>query len=313
MMLRDVTGRPAPRGADGLPSFAAEPAGFHRALSHFNRRRLAVAVPHEGWQAEIDREAAFRKAEGEWIEAERAAVVDWAAEAPTGADDFVAWFEALKEAGPGQGDALFPWLAETATRDEMKWFIRQEVAGEAGFDDLVALTQLKMPARAKMELARNYWDEMGRGNIKGMHGPLLDALIERLGIEAEIETTVWESLALANTMVAFATSRRYAYHAVGALGAVELTAPGRTALVAKGLRRLGFSNKERLYFDLHAVLDVKHSEAWDAEVLWPLVDANPDCARYIAEGALMRLRCGARCFDRYRRELWGEPMMEAAE
>lgn len=309
-MLRNVS---RPHDADGLPSFAADPAAFHQALSHFNRRRLAVATPHENWAADLDREAALRKAEGQWIEAERAAIMEWAAEAPTDADGFVAWLEALKEAGPGQGDALFPWLAEEASLDDMKWFITQEVAGEAGFDDLVAMTQVKMPARAKMELARNYWDEMGRGNIKGMHGPLLDALIARLGIKAEIERTVWESLALANTMVAFATSRRYAYHAVGALGAVELTAPGRTALVAKGLRRLGFSNKERMYFDLHAVLDVKHSEDWDAEVLWPLVDADPTCARYIAEGALMRLKCGERCFDRYRRELWGEPLMAAAE
>ena len=29
--------------------------------------------------------------------------------------------------------------------------------------------------------------------------------------------------------------------------------------------------------------------------------------------AAARLRCGERCFDRYRRHLWGEPMMEAAE
>lgn len=312
-MLRYIADPAAPERASGIAPHAADPAAFHRDLSHFNRRRLAVAVPHDGWEAEIEREAAMRKFEGAWIEAERASVAGWAAEAPTDADAFVAWFEELKQVGPGQGDALFPWLAETATRDEMKWFITQEVAGEAGFDDLVALTQLKMPARAKMELARNYWDEMGRGNIKGMHGPLLDALTRRLGIVPTIETTVWESLALANTMVALATSRRYAYHAVGALGAVELTAPGRTALVAKGLRRLGFTTKERLYFDLHAVLDVKHSEAWDAEVLWPLVDADPACGRYIAEGALMRLACGERCFARYRRELWGEPMMEAAE
>jgi hypothetical protein len=311
-MYNDFPPRAASR-ASAIPAHVADPAGFHRRLSYFNRHRLAVAMPHDDWQADLAHEVEMRRLEGAWIEAERAAVADWAAEAPTTPDEFVAWFEALKENGPGQGDALFPWLAETARRDEMKWFITQEVAGEAGFDDLVAMTQIKMPARAKMELARNYWDEMGRGNIKGMHGPLLDALTETLQIRPTIEATAWESLALANTMTAFATSRRYAYHSIGALGAVELTAPGRTALVAQGLRRLGFSNKERLYFDLHATLDVKHSEAWDAEVLWPLVDQFPESARYIAEGALTRLSCGARCFDRYRRHLWGEPLLEAAE
>jgi len=44
----------------------------------------------------------------------------------------------------GSSDLLFTWLATTASLDEMKWLIEQEVAGEAGFDDLVALTQVKM-------------------------------------------------------------------------------------------------------------------------------------------------------------------------
>jgi hypothetical protein len=53
-------------------------------------------------------------------------------------------------------------------------------------------------------------------------------------------------------------------------------------------------------------LDVKHSIAWNAEAIRPLVKADPAAARAIAEGALMRLSCGARCFERYRRELgWG--------
>ena len=63
--------------------------------------------------------------------------------------------------------------------EEMRWFLTQEVAGEAGFEDLAALTQVKLPQRPKLEIARNYWDEMGRGNPKGMHGPLLETLAEQ--------------------------------------------------------------------------------------------------------------------------------------
>jgi hypothetical protein len=74
-------------------------------------------------------------------------------------------------------------------------------------------------------------------------------------------------------------------------------------LVAKGLKRVGVG-KERKYFALHATLDVAHSEAWNAEVLRPLVSANLECARYIAEGALMRLEAGRRCFEAYRAHLW---------
>ena len=41
---------------------------------------------------------------------------------------------ASAQVGPGQGDPLFPWLAEEASRDELRWFFEQEAAGEAGFE-----------------------------------------------------------------------------------------------------------------------------------------------------------------------------------
>ena len=51
-----------------------------------------------------------------------------------------------------------------------------------------------------------------------------------------------------------------------------------------------------------SVRDVKHSQAWNANVLHPLVRDQPETARAIAEGALMRLEAGRRCFDRHRAE-----------
>src|SRR5262249_48948049 len=155
-------------------------------------------------------------------------------------------------------------------------------------DDLVALAQIKTPVQAKLELARNYWDEMGRGNAKGMHGPMLEALVIALRVTPRIETTLAPSLALGNTMAALATNRAYAYHTCGALGVIELTAPGRAAKVSEALRRVKVSAKARHYFDLHAVLDVKHSEAWNREVFYSLVRDTPEASRWIAEGALMR-------------------------
>lgn len=278
---------------------------FQRALAHWNRRRLAPQFPHDQWQKTLDEDVRMLRLEGAFLEELRAEVAEAAAAAPSDVENFIAWFEALQEDGPGQGDPLFHWLAEQASIEDLRWFMTQEVAGEAGFDDLVAMTQVKLPALPKLELARNYWDEMGRGNPKGMHGPMLEVLVETMALEPEIETTVWESLALANAMTAMATTRRYAWHSVGALGAIELTAPGRAACVAQGLKRLGFSERERRYFSLHAVLDVKHSDDWNREALRPLVEEDPRRATAIAEGALIRLRAGERCFARYRQEMWG--------
>src|SRR5690606_39762484 len=66
-------------------------------------------------------------------------------------------------------------------------------------DLLVAIAQVKMPTRPKLELARNYWDEMGRGSEAGMHGPMLDRLATALDLHPRIEETAWPSLALGNT------------------------------------------------------------------------------------------------------------------
>ena len=273
---------------------------FQQQLARWNRERLSPAFPTGDWQSQITRDATLLRLEGGFVEELRAEIAAQAAEAPSDPDGFIAWFEELKQKGPGQGDPLFAWIADEATLDELRWFLQQEAAGEAGFDDLTALTQVKLPTRPKLELARNYWDEMGRGQEKGMHGPMLNSLVETLELDPQIETTVWQSLALANAMTAMATSRRYAWHSVGALGAIELTAPGRSAATAAGLRRVGLNGKDRRYFALHAVLDVKHSADWNREAIRPAVEEDPRRAAAMAEGALIRLKCGERCFARYR-------------
>jgi Iron-containing redox enzyme len=277
-------------------------AVFQCELAKYNAMRFQPGLPDEASADEFACEIAVANAEVASVEVLRREVAPLTASAPADVDGFIAWFEQLKETGPGQGDPLFPWLAATASVEQMKWFLLQEVAGEAGFEDLLAMTQVKMPMQAKLEMARNFWDEMGRGTGKGMHGPMLERLAKYFELSPTPTTVVPESLALGNTMIALAKHHRYAFHSVGALGVIEMTAPTRAGYVNEGLRRLGVPARKRHYFAVHAVLDVKHSQAWNREVLRPLVAENPQRARAIAEGAVMRLWHGARTFERYRRE-----------
>jgi hypothetical protein len=272
---------------------------LHVGLARWNRRRLAVQTPHGDWPSQLLEDQRMLRLEGAFVEAFRTHVAELVSGVPSNPERFIAWFEDLKMSGPGQWDPLFDWLATTATLEQMKWFLNQEAAGEAGFEDLVALTQVKLPARAKLELARNYWDEMGRGSPGGMHGPMLERTVAGLDLHPTIEGTLWQSLCLANLMTALATTRRYTYQSIGALGVVELTAPTRVSSLDAGLKRLGCAPEQRKYFALHAHLDVEHSIAWNAEALIPLVEETPARAKFIAEGALMRLICGEQCFTAY--------------
>jgi len=275
---------------------------FHVELAKYNALRFEPGLPGEAPQEELAIEGAVAQAEIEYVEALRHEIAPITQDIPSEPNGFIEWFEALKLTGPGQGDPLFPWLASVATVEQMKWFMFQEVAGEAGFDDLLAMTQARMPVQAKMEMARNFWDEMGRGRFMGMHGPMLERLADYFNLAPTPDAVVPESLALGNTMVALARHRRYAFHSVGALGVIEMTAPTRAGFVNQGLRRLGIPAKRRQYFAVHAILDVKHSEAWNREVIRPLVTEDPRRAQAIGEGAVMRLWHGQRAFERYRRE-----------
>jgi hypothetical protein len=135
------------------------------------------------------------------------------------------------------------------------------------------------------ELARNYWDEMGRGMASAMHGPMLARLADALELDYSIDP-VPEAVALSNLLAGLAFNRRYAFHAVGALGVVELTAPDRTGCVNRGLKRLQIPARDRQYYALHSTLDIAHSRSWNLEIITPLVREDPARAVAIAEGAL---------------------------
>ena len=284
----------SPRLFDGITETVLQ-----RRIAHYLRRRLTPSI--DEWVDPLLPSPMSSKLRG-FLHRERQATIEQSTFVPRDPDGFIAWFEALHENGPGQGDPLFAWLEAAADEESMRWFLRQELAGEAGFDDLVAMALVRMPARPKMEMARNLWDEFGRGNPAGVHGTLLARMAEELGITCPIEEATAEALALGNLMAGLSVERR-AYHAVGALGVIELTAPGRVACVAAGMRRLGMPPSVRRYYELHATLDIEHARRWNAEVLRPLVADDPCIAPLLAQGALMRLEAGRRCFERYRATL----------
>src|SRR5688572_23625579 len=91
---------------------------FQQRLAQWNRERLDPGFPAADWQQRIAHDATMLRLEGGFLEELRAEIAAEAAAAPTDPDGFIEWFEELKQTGPGQGDTLFPWLAEQASKDE---------------------------------------------------------------------------------------------------------------------------------------------------------------------------------------------------
>ncbi len=275
---------------------------LHRRLGDFNRRRLNPILPVADWQRQLRQDYELLVVEAHFIEAERALVREGAARAPTQPHELLDWFEGLKDAEDAQDGRLFRWLAEQASRDQMLWFLTQELSGEVDLEDLYALAQLKLPERPKLEMARNYWDEMGQGDASATRARLLASLVSDLSTEF-LELPAWEMLARANLMLGLTANRRYAFQAIGALGVVELTSAGPARCVSLGLRRLGFSSEAGNYFSWRARLSTLRSQVFNQGVILPLVAQDSRSATAIAEGALLRLVADGRCWRRYEREL----------
>jgi hypothetical protein len=274
---------------------------LHVGLNAFNRARLQPVLPSAEWEHDLPFMRAAEMIEARFLEEERAQTQAQVARMPRDPKGFIEWFVELKESGPGQYDPFFDYLAYDADRSELKYFIKQEFCGEIGFDDLVALTQVRFPEQAKLELARNFWDEQGQGKREDIHGPLYVTMAHEMGVHDTRESELlWETLAVANILTGLACNRRYAWHSLGAMSVLELTSPTRASRVAKGLDRIGASASACRYFELHTVVDVEHWKGWLAEVIVPLLAENPDVAVPLAEGALLRLNSGARLIRKYR-------------
>src|SRR6476620_1350566 len=150
MELRNMDWLAFATDTDG-PGFAR----FQRELTRYNRHRLEPSLPVPAWRGHVRDESRVAEAEGDFVEAVRKEIAPLVADIPLDVDAFIAWFERLRDNGPGQCDPLFPWLAAPVSLEQLNWLIVQDVADEAGFVHLLAFTQVTMPDQAKLEMARN--------------------------------------------------------------------------------------------------------------------------------------------------------------
>ncbi len=211
---------------------------------------------------------------------------------------FAAWYREAAFSHPLYEHDLYGFVASDATRAQLKWFFEMECAGEAAFDDLVALAQVGTRGEIKMEMATNYWDEMGKGRSHAVHTHLFHTLIEGLDlIPPDAMQLPWQVLSGVNVMLWSCISRRNAFRAQGTLGAVELLAPQRCTRLVHGAIRLGMKKKTMIYYGAHAIIDIGHAEGWLAHVIEPQVREHPAARVGIAEGLILRADTSLDYFD----------------
>lgn len=263
---------------------------LHRCLAeiyaaHFIPGSAAPDIEFDPFMVEIQRQL-----EDAWFSYEDARVD--LGEVPSDDSEFIEWLRSLvMEWHPAGTHPLFDFLCDTANRYELAYFIQNETTLDARFDDLIALTQIGLPDKAKIELARNYWDEMGSGELDMMHTRLLGSLLDTLDLQLVPDSfsANWTALACGNLLCYLALHRSYRFEAIGALGAVEMLAPWRFQKLVAAFDRIGLPPSAQVYHRIHIEVDAGHADDWLEHVVRPIVAEHPEARLKIATGAYYRL------------------------
>ena len=203
--------------------------------------------------------------------------------------------------------AAYKWLAKDASWDELVDFLALEGGPDGGFDDLVAVCQIGLSGSAKLELGKNYWDEMGNGDPDGVHTVLHQRMAAAIGMpEVPREDQPVEALERAALGGLLATNRWLQPEMLGALGLLELQAGPRCRLVLQAFDRLGAPADAYPFYVEHADVDPVHGKDWMDKAIVPTVEERPAWGPRIVKGAWWRSSVNLAFFEAVHRDLVGE-------
>ncbi|GAA2999427.1 iron-containing redox enzyme family protein [Actinokineospora diospyrosa] len=190
------------------------------------------------------------------------------------------------------------FIKDHATVDDLRNYVMQESVVDGRFDDLLAMMQVGTSGGAKMEIATNFWDEMGNGNQAEVHTHLFNKIFEVFEItSAELEAGLSANALLSgNLAVLLSRYRTFYAEAVGFLGMTEWLVPDRFVQVVKAWERLGLPDVGIVYHRLHITVDAQHAAGWFHNVVIPAA-SSPAMRRGMMRGALWRLNSSCRYLD----------------
>jgi hypothetical protein len=193
---------------------------------------------------------------------------------------------------------IYKWIARDASWEEVVTFLALEGGPDAGFDDLVAACQVGLSGDAKLELATNYWDEMGNGDAAAVHTTLYDDLVSALDLPklplTGLPTSALERAALCGLLT---INRWLQPEALGALGLIELQAGPRCRLVLQAFDRCGAPASAYPFYEVHADVDPRHGRDWLDNAITPVIGQMPAWSERVIRGAVWRSETNRRFFD----------------
>jgi hypothetical protein len=220
-------------------------------------------------------------------------------EMPEDYDGYMEWLLGKVHLHPAYQHPLYEeYLSERADIDGLRNFIIQESTIDARFDDFLAMVQVGAEDGIKLEIASNYWDEMGQGIQAKMHTAMFTRILRKLDIEACVNGSLTtEALACGNLSLMLSLRRQYFYKAIGYFAVTEYLAPQRFKHVIAAWERNRLDSGDAEYYEAHVMIDGDHAANWFKNVIRPAVDNNPEAVVEITRGAFYRLNTSQRYLE----------------
>lgn len=238
-------------------------------------------------------EDATLAAEDRWLEP---GLLD---QAPAQGKEYLSWLKSLaREHRVFKHPYYMDFIRNHATREDLRSYVIQESVVDGRFDDLLAMMQVGSNGHAKMEIAGNFWDEMGNGHPDQVHTYLFNKIFEVFDItDEELERGLSANALLSGNLAVLLCRYRHLYpEAVGFLGMTEWLVPDRFVRVVHAWNRLGLPDVGIVYHRLHIKVDSQHAAGWFHNVVVPAASSET-MRRGIARGTLLRLNSSARYLD----------------
>jgi hypothetical protein len=215
-------------------------------------------------------------------------------------DDFADWLELfIGSHEVARHPTYFAFLAHEASIDDIRFYLVQESAIDGNTDDFLAALQIGAPRQAKLEIAANYWDEMGEGSEEGLHSELFLSALRSFAVGPD-ETTAaltFEALVCGNLQTMLSLRRKYFYLGIGYFAATEQLVPERFKALKLGWERTGLPESAAQYHMLHIEVDSFHTERWYREVIRSVAAQGAAQRAEIVRGALHRIFTSQRYLD----------------
>lgn len=219
---------------------------------------------------------------------------------PEQGNEYVKWLKKMISNHESSVHPLYnKYMSESATASDLALYLTQETSLDPRFDDILALMQIGTQGAEKLEIANNYYDEMGNGNPDEVHTFLFAKALNELKVDKEFikNNMLLDSVVAGNLSSCFALSRRHYFKSVGYFGVTEYLAPRRFKHVVGAWKRNDLPQAGIVYHKLHIQIDTVHANGWFNNIIAPLVDQSPAIGKEIALGAMIRLNSSERYLD----------------